>query len=374
MENPFVYGEAVMGKDFCDREEEIENLKREILSGQKVFLISSRKFGKTSLIKTALHQLKKEIITVFLDLESFASYKEFLDAYLLALTRENTPAEKILTFIRQITPGLRINLEMDELGRPLLSLGYDPTSSELNKVASKIFALPEIIAKKRKKKMIVVFDEFQEILKFNGKSVEGTLRACIQHQRQIAYVFAGSQRRLLMDMVASRDRPFYKIGPVLSLKKIPESIFLKFIKSKFRESKIKIADKTIHEIISLSENIPYYNQMFCHELWDSAARKQNRVGEKDLPTILEQLLKENSQNFHIDWSRINISRRQLLKAIAHFGGKSIFSQSFLKKSNLGLPSSVQRTLLSLLDEGYLDREGNEHFFNDILFREWIKKL
>jgi hypothetical protein len=373
MENPFVYGEAVTGKEFCDREQEREKLINEARNGQKIFLISSRKSGKTSLIKTVLHELKKDTLTVFLDLEAFASYKEFLDAYLSALMQETTALDKIMGFIRQIIPGLRIDLKIDEIGRPLLSLGYEPTAAELNKAALKIFALPETIAKKRKKKMAIVFDEFQEILKLDGGSIEGTLRACIQHQRHVAYFFSGSKQRLLTDMVTSRHRPFYKIGPVMNLGKIPADMFTGFIKSKFHAGGISITDNSIREILKLSENVPYYTQMFCHELWDRCTTKKE-VTAKDITNVKQELISQHSQDFYLEWSRMHLSKRQLLKAIAVFGGKSILSKEFLKKSNLGMPSAVRRTLLALIDDGFLDRESADYFFTDILFREWIKQL
>ena len=67
-----------------------------------------------------------------------------------------------------------------------------------------------------------------------------------------------------------------------------------------------------------------------------------------------------------------LSKRQLLKAVS-YGGKQVLSGDYLKKNNLGLPSAVRRTLLSLVGDGYLDKENGEYFFTDILFREWIKR-
>ena len=227
MRNPFVYGEPVFGGNFCNRKEEIRKLKNDILSCQKIFLISSRRMGKTSLIKTAIDQISaKEIISISMDLEEFSSYREFLNTYLSLLIKKSTPENKILGFLRQVLSGLRINFKIDEIGKPVISLDYSqPINAELD---SKIFNLPEIIASKQNKKLVVVFDEFQEILKLNRKNIEGKLRAHIQHHRNVAYVFAGSKRHLLNEMINSQDKPFYRIGPVMYLEKINEDIFLKF--------------------------------------------------------------------------------------------------------------------------------------------------
>ena len=370
MKNPFIYGEPVFGGNFCNRREEIKKLKNDILSCQKIFLISSRRMGKTSLIKTAIDQISaKEIISISMDLEEFSSYREFLNTYLSLLVKKSTPENKILGFLRQVLSGLRINFKIDEIGKPVISLDYNqPINAELD---SKIFNLPEIIASKQNKKLVVVFDEFQEILKLNRKNIEGKLRAHIQHHRNVAYVFAGSKRHLLNEMINSQDKPFYRIGPVMYLEKINEDIFLKFAKDKLKASGIKISDKALQRVIKLAENIPYYTQLLLHELWDSKIDK-GLISEKDVQSVLSQVVHLYSQNFHLEWSRMILSKRQLLKAISLYGGKQILSGDYLKKNNLGLPSSVRRTLLSLVEDGYLDKENGEYFFADILFREWIK--
>jgi len=370
MKNPFIYGEPVFGGNFCNRKEEIKKLKNDILSCQKIFLISSRRMGKTSLIKTAIDQISaKEIISISMDLEEFSSYREFLNTYLSLLVEKSTPENKILGFLRQVLSGLRINFKIDEIGKPVISLDYNqPINAELD---SKIFNLPEIIASKQNKKLVVVFDEFQEILKLNRKNIEGKLRAHIQYHRNVAYVFAGSKRHLLDEMINSKDKPFYRIGPVMYLEKINEDIFLKFAKDKLKASGIKISDKALQRVIKLAENIPYYTQLLLHELWDSKIDK-GLISEKDVQSVLSQVVHLYSQNFHLEWSRMILSKRQLLKAISIYGGKQILSGDYLKKNNLGLPSSVRRTLLSLVEDGYIDKENGEYFFADILFREWIK--
>ena len=113
--------------------------------------------------------------------------------------------------------------------------------------------------------------------------------------------------------------------------------------------------------------------MFSHELWDYAVTKKE-VKPKDLEIIIGQLVKQFSPNFYENWSRLILAKRQLLRAIAFSGGKNILSKDYLNRNLLGLPSAVRRTLLSLVDEGYLDKEENKYFFNDLLFREWIKSL
>lgn len=371
MRNPFVYGEAVTEDNFCNRENEVKKLSRDLLNSQKVFLISARRLGKTSLIKTVLKQIKKrKIKTVYFDVESISTYKKFLNAYLNALVREATPISRVYEFARRLLPGIRLDLNIGETGTPGLSLGYKPTDPNLENVAAKIYKLPPKIA--RGSEMVVVFDEFQEILKLNGQQIEAAMRASIQHQRNVGYVFAGSKRHLLIDMATSPKRPFYKSGPVMYLEKISPDIFEKFVSDKFRKSKMKISTETILKIFQATQNIPYYVQMLCHELWDFAIAGQKEIKGRDVKIVFNQLVKQYDQNFRLDWDRLIIKKRQVLQTIASRGGRNLLSNYVLSNNELGYPSGVQRTLESLVDEGYIDKCEDEYFIGDILFGEWIK--
>ena len=73
-DNPFVYGEIVSAAAFADREEERERLGRDLASGQKVFLISPRRYGKSSLVRDVLRGLaRQKILTVDVTVASSSS-------------------------------------------------------------------------------------------------------------------------------------------------------------------------------------------------------------------------------------------------------------------------------------------------------------
>ena len=81
-ENPFVFGEIIEEPDFLDRTTELDQLVRDLADGQKVFLLSPRRFGKSSLVAVALLKLKKRHIrTVNLTVSSYASYSQLLEKF-----------------------------------------------------------------------------------------------------------------------------------------------------------------------------------------------------------------------------------------------------------------------------------------------------
>ena len=90
--NPFVYGEVVPVVAFVDREAELDRLARDLLAGQKIFLISPRRYGKSSLVRQALRAAERGgALTVEVTVSSYSSYVAFLEGYARALLGIETP-------------------------------------------------------------------------------------------------------------------------------------------------------------------------------------------------------------------------------------------------------------------------------------------
>ncbi len=57
MNNPFAYSNYVTGESFCNRKMELSELLKYINNSQNVLLFSHRRYGKSSLIQQAFHNL-----------------------------------------------------------------------------------------------------------------------------------------------------------------------------------------------------------------------------------------------------------------------------------------------------------------------------
>src|SRR5262245_41759248 len=91
MRNPFVYGEIVPASAFVDRVEELDRLIGDLAAGQKVFLISPRRYGKSSLVRRALAAMgRRGALTIEVSVSSFSSYLAFLEGYARAVAAVDT--------------------------------------------------------------------------------------------------------------------------------------------------------------------------------------------------------------------------------------------------------------------------------------------
>jgi hypothetical protein len=368
--NPFVYGEVVPTSAFVDRVVELDRLVGDLVAGQKVFLISPRRYGKSSLIRHALAAMtRRGALTVHLTVSSFSSYVSFLEGYAQALLAAETKWDRARHWIRGVVASTRVELSPDSR----VAFPNARTDRDISRLASEVFELPARLADARKRTVVVALDEFQAIGGFDGGSVEHALRAAVQHQRQVGYVFAGSEPTLMERMLGSK-RPFYKAGPVMRLEKIPPDEFAAFIDARFARTGIAPDPGLGTAIVELAANLPYDVQRLAHETWDQVRlRSRRRATFEDLHDALKRLLSEQQMMFEAIWQRLTLAQRGVLRAVVLEDGRELLSADVRARHRLGGPSSVQTALSALVREDLIAREGPRYSVVDSLLREWVAR-
>jgi AAA+ ATPase superfamily predicted ATPase len=384
-QNPFVYGEVVPAAAFADRVVELDRLVRDLAAAQKVFLISPRRYGKSSLIRLALAAMaRRGMLTVDVTVSSFSSYVAFLEGYARALAAAETRAERARTWLRdaisstlvEIGPDLRAASLPPAGGRPpgpTVSFPNARTDRDVSRLAEEVFALPARLADTRRRPVVVALDEFQAIAGFNGGSVEHALRAAVQRQRDVGYVFAGSEPSLMERMLAAR-RPFYKAGPVMRLDKIPADEFATFVDRRFLRSGMKPEPGLGAAIVELAGNLPYDVQRLAHETWDEVrGRNRRRATLDDLHQTLRRMLAEQQTMFEATWQRLTLPQRAVLRAVVLEHGTELLSADVRTRHRLGGPSTVQTALAALVRDDVVTREPDGYAVVDSLLREWVAR-
>jgi hypothetical protein len=208
---------------------------------------------------------------------------------------------------------------------------------------------------------------------FKGGSVGPGLRAAAQQQRQVGYVFAGSEPSLMEKMIGPK-RPFYKAGPVMRLQKIPARIFADWIELRFRQSGMKAEAGLGHAIVDLAGNLPYDVQRLAHETWDDVrAIGGRRAGLDQLHATLARLLAEQDTMFEAVWQRLTLAQRAVLRAVVLQEGRELMSSDVRRRHRLGGASSIQASLAALMKQDLLAKEGGRYLVVDSLLREWVAR-
>ena len=78
-------------------------------------------------------------------------------------------------------------MTVNDEGRPELSFGFSK-NVKVDQALEEVLETPARIANEHHKNVVVVFDEFQQILEYQSDLVERKLRSVIQNHREVAYI------------------------------------------------------------------------------------------------------------------------------------------------------------------------------------------
>ena len=167
--NPFKFGDLALDETFTDREDELRELKSDILNGQNVVIFAPRRYGKSSLIWRATQELAHEdVLLAQIDLMKTAT-KEQLAAKLAQAVYEQiaTPLFRARARGTQIFRSLRI-VPVITVDPNDGSLGFTFSAGrareDVDATLEKLLQLPAELSAERGRRTGLVFDEFQEIL------------------------------------------------------------------------------------------------------------------------------------------------------------------------------------------------------------------
>ena len=355
---------------FCDREKETETLNTSVKGGLSTTLVAIRKIGKTGLIKHMQFKLSEEMICIYCDILRTEDSADFLNslatAILNSVPEKTNFGQKIWDFIKSLRPVI----SFDSLsGDPQVSLNVQPKESQHQ--IKTLFSFLE----NQEKRVLIAIDEFQQILNYPEKNMEAYLRTIIQQLQNVVFIFSGSQPHLMSDMFANPAKPFYRSTSFLKLEKLDFEVYQQFILKKFTENDKEIDLKTIVEILDWTNTHTYYVQFLCNRVFINSNKKITS------DTWRQEAIKILNEYEYVFFGYRNLLTKQqwsLLKSIAHEGRVfAITSKDFVQKYKLGSPSTVNRSVNSLLQKELIFSQYNEdaklyYSVYDVFFQRWIQ--
>ena len=368
--NPFIITEKIIPQYFCDREKESAQLTKLLVNGNNVVLISPRRMGKTALIQFCYNNsiLKKEFITIYVDILSTTNLKEFT----FLLGREifesvKSRGVKVWKSFVNIVKSFAAKISVDPLsGLPSFNL-------QLGDITEPEYSLKEIFnyLGSASKPCILAIDEFQQITRYPEKNVEALIRSHILQINNCRMIFSGSQHHILADMFTSNSRPFYQSASFIELQQIPKEIYSEFIIKMFEQGHKKISKELTGRIYDMFDGITYYVQRVCNSLYSDTSEKE-KADEKLLDDALNDILASYDLIFRLRLSQYSTRQKELLFAVARENiVDKITSVEFLQKYSLISASAVQTSLKSLLKNETIVRNEKGYIIDDRFFRMWI---
>lgn len=359
LKNPFKFGAIVDEPYFANRKEEISKVKSILNSENHLIIISPRRFGKTSLIKKVTGSINRP--SIYLDLQLITNTEDFT-AQLLKRLYRIYPFEKLKQQIKnfRILPSISLNPLNNEV-----DISFQPVSSS-SIIIEDVLNLIENISKRREK-VIVVLDEFQEI-KNIGKQLDRHLRSTIQHHQKINYVFLGSQEHLMRDIFEKKNSPFYHFGNLLLLDKIPYTDFFTYLSERFSNI-TKHPEKISTEILGITKSHPFYTQQLAFNIFEFLLKKE--ITADIVEKGVDEIVRIHDMDFERLWNTLNRTDMKVLIGMTQTK-ISPLSSGFMVKSNIGSSSTIFSSLKRLSDKGIVIKTEAGYEIDDPFFTKWIK--
>lgn len=369
--NPFVTSGYVSPEYFCDRQQESEQLIREISNGNNLALISTRRMGKSGLIE---HCFGNESIacpyyTFFVDIYATASLRDFVFLLSKVILEGLKPrGKRALQRFWNTVKSIQTGISFDVSGNPSFHL-------QLGDIKSEEITLDEIFRylNEADKPCIVAIDEFQQIAGYPEKNVEALLRTYIQRCTNARFIFAGSQRHVMGNMFLSASRPFYQSVAMMYLESIALPEYTAFAIRHFEQGGKTIVPEVVELIYWQFEGITWYLQKILNVLYSSTPQGKNCTRDMISPT-LNSVIDSFKYTYLEMLYRMPGKQKELLIALAKEGkARAVTSGEFVRKYRLASPSSVQSALRGLLEKDFITQEQGVYQVYDRFFGIWLRE-
>ena len=372
LRNPFLISGYLSPYYFCDREDESRNLIRTVSNSRNVAIVSTRRMGKTGLIRHCFQdsEIKERFYTFFIDIYSSSSLREFVFALGKEIFEQLKPkGKRFLDQFFSVITTLRTGFRLDSLtGEPSFEIALGDIQ-EANTTLDELFRYLE----QANKPCLVAIDEFQQIEKYAENNVEAVLRTHIQQCTNTNFIFAGSQHHIMTNMFQSPAKPFYQSVSMMHLDRISIDKYKEFVSFHFEANARKVEPQVIDTVYEKFDGHTWYMQMMFNELFSLTLENEN-CSVSMFEDALTNLLSAQEFTYQEILSRLPEKQKEILIAISKEGKASgVTSGEFIRKYKLRTPSSVQSALKYLIDKDLVTQEKNVYHVYDRFFGIWIKR-
>jgi len=373
-DNPFRFGGLALDEAFTDREDEVRELERDALNGQDVVIFAPRRYGKSSLVwRVAQKLVAGKVLVAQVDLMT-APTKEKLAAKLAKAIHDEIASplfrarERLAVFAGlRVTPTVTVDPDDGQVGFSF-SAGREP--ADLDDTLERLLALPAKLAADRRRKVVLVLDEFQEIADIDPH-LPKLMRAVFQQQADVAHIYLGSKRHMMERIFSDAQEPFWRSAKQLELGVIEPAAWREYIPGRFEETGRKISAEALEGVLATTGGHPYGTQELCYELWEATPARRT-AGPERMAVALDRVLRSEHAHFTLVWDRASAVQRRVLQALADEPGRPL-SAAYARRHQLPGPSSVQKALRTLEREELTGRVEGEVRIVEPFLTEWIRR-
>jgi uncharacterized protein len=252
------------------RQDDVDDVVTALVGGTHLILAGPRRTGKTSVCDAALVRARRRGCYVArLDLFRIADAAELAEALVLAVIANRSPAHRLVRRAREVGRAalsaaqsaavLKLQGQFGEAVELAITPGW--AAQDPQRALDLALALPEQVAIADDRRLILFFDEFQELANVrhpygDPDMVTKRMRAVFQRSSSVSFLFAGSLEHVMRDLFAPQHRAFSGFGSFHSLRPISTDDWLAGLAERFAADDCTIVPAALAQIVALGEGHP----------------------------------------------------------------------------------------------------------------------
>jgi uncharacterized protein len=274
-----------------------------MLNGQNVLVYAPRRYGKSSLVlRAAQEAMREKALVGYLDLMKTPTKERFAAAlaktiYADVASLVGQAFEKAAELFR----GLRVvpTMEVDSDGTLRFSFQAGRRKTDIDETIERLLELLGELAAERKRRVVIVFDEFQEILALDPR-FPNLMRAVFQAQPEVSHVYLGSKRHLLRRIFSDKNEPFWRSAKQLEIGVIPPEAFEPFLRQRFEESGKRLSAEAAARLFASTGGHPYATQELAYFVWELVPER-GEASAADVEEGIGRVLRSEHNHLVLLW-------------------------------------------------------------------------
>jgi uncharacterized protein len=252
------------------RRDDLREIAVRLEAGTHLIVAGPRRTGKTSVCEAALGRLRRRGAYIAkLDLFRVSDAAELAEALATSVVANRSGVHRAVRRARgagraalsAVQSQMLVRL-IGELGEGVeLALTPGRAAQDPERALDLALELPERVALADKRRLVLFFDEFQEVASArrpygDPEAVTNRMRAVFQRSTAVSYLFAGSIEHTMRDLFAPTRRAFSGFGSFYSLRPITEDEWRRGLTERFAADDCRVAGSALERIVDLGGGHP----------------------------------------------------------------------------------------------------------------------
>ena len=271
----FPTSKILPAEDIIGRDAFMRDVVRRTIEHQSIMIPGPRRIGKTAVATEILRRCHEEhgALTASVDLFLQSTPEEFAKDLITAVLASQD--SRIRSVVRASLASISRWIQGSELVVHVLhSIEFrwlyhlDRLTNE--ELVEHALTLPQTLAARSHCPVVVLLDEFQDVMNLGGSPLVKRMRALWQRQPDTAYIFIGSQGGMMRSLFGQTTQALYRFADVLNLPDIPSDAWASYIERKFSDHRMTLEPGIAGEVLRRTGGHPYDTMKVCQALYDIA--------------------------------------------------------------------------------------------------------